>query len=85
MTPKLNRELREALQRDPTKPLRVKDDESERVYVIFDEQSLPTLWDDYIRHEVQRGLDQLDRGESEEWDVEMFLTEAKRRHAATVQ
>ena len=85
MTPKLNRELREALQRDPTKPLRVKDDESERVYVIFDEQSLPTLWDDYIRHEVQRGLDQLDRGESEEWDVEMFLAEAKRRHAATVQ
>ncbi len=85
MTPELTKEQREALQREPTKPLRVRDGETEKVYVIFDEQALPTLWDDYIRREVQRGLDQLDRGESEEWDIEAFLATAHRRHAQRTQ
>ncbi len=83
MTPKLTKELREALQREPTKPLRVQDDETNRVYVIFDEQALPTLWDDYIRKEVHHGLAAIARGEVEEWDIEATIAEAKRRHAAT--
>lgn len=81
MTLKLTKKQREALQQDPTKPLRVEDDETEKVYVILDEQALPSLWDEYIRRELQRGLDQLDRGEVEEWDVESFLAAAHRRHA----
>ena len=82
MTPKITKEQREALQRSPEKPLRMPDDETNKVYIIFDEQALPTLWEDYIRREVQCGVDQLDRGEGEEWDVEAFLKEAHRRHAA---
>ena len=49
MTPKITDEQREALRRSPNKPLRVPDDETNKVYVIIDEQALPTLWEDCIR------------------------------------
>ncbi len=75
-------EIRDALQRDPTKPIRVRDEQTNKVYVIFDEQALPTLWDDYLRREVQRGLEQLDRGEGRPLDIEATIAEAHRRHAA---
>lgn len=83
MAPKLTNtdEIRDALKRDPTKPVRVQDDQTNKFYVIFDEQALPTLWHDYLRREVQRGLDQLDRGESQPLDVEATIAEAHRRHA----
>jgi hypothetical protein len=84
MTPKLDdtNEIRDALRREPTKPLRVEDTQTKQIYLIFPEHALPTLWDDYIHREVQRGLDQLDRGESQAWDVEAFLTDAHRRHVS---
>ena len=84
MTPKLTNadEIRNALQRDPTKPVRVRDDQTDKFYLIFDEHALPTLWEDYIRREVQRGLQQLDRGEGQPLDIEATITEAHRRHAA---
>jgi hypothetical protein len=74
-------EIRDALKRDPTKPVRVRDDQTNKVYVIVDEQALPTLWDEFLRREVQRGLDQLDRGESQPLDIEATIAEAHRRHA----
>ncbi len=87
MTPKLTNtdEIRDALRREPSKPLRVQDDVTQKVYVIFDEQALPTLWDEYIRREVQRGIDQLDRGEGQPLDIEATIAEARRRHAANDQ
>ena len=87
MTPKLTNtdEIRDALQREPAKPLRVQDDVTQKVYVIFDEQVLPTLWDEYIPREVQRGIEQLDRGEGQPLDIEATITEARRRHATRDQ
>jgi len=84
MTPKLNDAgaIRAALRQDPAKPLRIEDDETQRVYVLVDEQALPTLWDEYIRREVQRGVDELDRGEGVPLDIEATIAEARRRHAA---
>ncbi len=77
MAPKLSNadEIRAALRQEPAKPLRVEDDETNKVYLIVDEHALPTLWEDYVRREVQRGLDQLDRGEGTEWDVDAFLAD----------
>lgn len=87
MTPKLTEtdKIRDTLQRDPAKPVRVQDDVTQKVYVIFDEQALPTLWDDYIRREVQRGVDSLDRGEGQSLDMDATIAEARRRHAARDQ
>ncbi len=84
MTPKLTStdEIRSALERDPTKPVRVLDDQTNKVYLIFDEHALPTLWEDFIRREVPRGLQPLDRGEGQPLDIEATIAEAHRRHAA---
>jgi hypothetical protein len=74
-------EIRSALERDPTKPVRVQDDKTAKFYVIFNERALPTLWDAYLRREVQRGLEQLDPGESQPLDIEATIAESHRRHA----
>ncbi len=83
MAPKLTNtdEIRDALKRDPSKPLRVQDDQTDKFYVIFDEQALPSLWDAYLRREVHRGLEQLDRGDGLPLDIEATIAEAHRRHA----
>ena len=38
------------------------------------EETLPTLWEDYIRREVNRGLEAIGRGEVEDWDIESIKT-----------
>ncbi len=77
MTPKLTKELRLALQASPGKPLRVEDEETHKVYLVMSEETLPTLWEDYIRREVKRGLDAIGRGEVEDWDIESIKTEGR--------
>lgn len=74
MTPKLTNELRLALQASPDKPLRVEDEETHKVYLVMNEETLPT----YIRREVKRGLDAIGRGEVEDWDIESIKTEGRR-------
>jgi len=78
MTPKLSEELRLALQANPDKPLRLEDEQTNRVYLVLSEESLPSLWADYIRREVAEGLDAIERGEVEEWDVESIKAEGRR-------
>ena len=85
MMPKLSKEQRDALNQQPGKPLQVEDEETHKKYVLIDQQALPTLWEDYIRREVQQGLDAIDRGEVEPWDIEATVAEAKRRHGAADQ
>lgn len=71
-------EIRDALRREPAKPLCVEDDVTQKVDVIVDEQAWPTLWDESIRREVQLGLAAIDRGEVEEWDIEATIAIAQR-------
>ena len=78
MTPKLTDEQRQALMADPEKPLRVEDDQTHKVYLVMAEEALPTLWDDYVRREVSKGLDAIDRGEVEDWEVESIKSEGRR-------
>lgn len=78
MTPQLTAEQREALQAHPDKPLRVEDEQTHKVYLVVAEEALPTLWEDYIRREVKKGLDAADRGEVEDWDVESIKSEGRR-------
>ena len=78
MTPKLSEELRVALQANPDKPLRVEDEQTNRVYLVLSEEALPSFWADYIRREVTKGLDAIDRGEVEDWDVESIKAEGRR-------
>jgi len=77
MTPKLTDEQRAALAANPGRPLRVEDGETHKVYVVLSEESLPTLWEDYIRREVARGLAAADRGDVEDWDVDSIKSEGR--------
>ncbi len=65
MTPKLTDEQRVALEANPGTPLRLEDPKTRKVYLVLSEESLPTLWEDYIRREVERGLAAAERGEVE--------------------
>ena len=77
MTPKLTEEQRQALQANPEKPLRVEDEQTRKVYLVVAEEALPTLWQDYIDREVKKGLDAVDRGEVEDWDIESIKSEGR--------
>ena len=78
MTPKLTEEQRQALEANPEKPLRVEDEQTHKVYLVVGEEALPTLWQDYIRREVKKGLDAIDRGDVEDWDIESIKAEGRR-------
>ena len=78
MTPKLTEEQRRALQADTEKPLRVEDEQTHKVYLVVAEEALPTLWQDYIEREVKKGLEAVDRGEVEDWDIESIKSEGRR-------
>ena len=75
---KLTEELRLALRANPDKPLRVEDEQTNRVYLVLSEEALPSFWADYIRREVAKGLDAIDRGEVEDWDVQSIKAEGRR-------
>ena len=77
MTPKLTDEQRVALAANPGKPLRVEDGQTHKIYLVLSEESLPTLWEDYIRREVARGLAAADRGDVEDWDVDSIKSEGR--------
>lgn len=78
MVPRVSEEQRQALQANPGKPLRVEDDQTSRVYLLLSEESMPTFWADYLRREVIKGLDAIDRGEVEDWDVQSIKAEGRR-------
>ena len=77
MIPKLTDEQRVALEANPGKPLRVEDGQTHKIYLVLSEESLPTLWEDYIRREVAKGLAAADRGDVEEWDIESIKSEGR--------
>jgi hypothetical protein len=78
MTPKLTTEMREAL-RHAEGPVEVEGDDGVIYFLVRREDF--TLEDDALRRALQVGLDQADRGESQPWDVEAFLAEAKTNRA----
>ncbi len=69
MTPKLTDELRLALEGDPGRPIRVEDEQTQKVYLVMSEEALPTLWEDYIRREVKKGLDDVKAGRTRRYEV----------------
>jgi hypothetical protein len=78
MTAKLTEEQRLALEANRGRPLRLEDPQTNRVYLVLSEDSLPTLWEDYIRREVEKGLAAADRGEVEDWDIQSIKSEGRR-------
>jgi hypothetical protein len=80
MTPKITEEQRQALQQSHGEMVEVEDDQTRKVYLLIERQEACQRFDDWLRQELQIGFDQSDRGESEVWNIEATLAEARRRH-----
>lgn len=81
MTPKLTADQRSALAQSAGQPVKVEDDQTHEVFFLVGQQALPGLWEQYIRREVQRGLDEIDRGQTVPWDMPAILEQARARHS----
>lgn len=84
MTTKLTKtpELNQALSRDET--VVFVDDAGQPTHVVVPMDEARAV-EDYVRREVQRGLEQSERGEVAPWNVHATLAEAHRRHAEQMQ
>jgi GTPase Era involved in 16S rRNA processing len=82
MTLKLSEDLRQALRQNPGSFVALEDDQSHDVYVVLPREELRRLLDDDLQRKLQVAIDQVERGEVEEWDIEATLTEARRRSDA---
>ena len=85
MTPKLTDEMRQALSEQPDRPLKVEDEQTQKVYVLVSQEDFRQMVDEELRRQLQIGFDQADADDVAEWDVEEILAEAHRRHAAKSQ
>jgi hypothetical protein len=81
MIPKLTSEQRSALQSSGS-PFYIEDDQAHKLYVLVPQAEYRRLLGEELDREIQIGIDQADRGELEEWDVEAVIAEAERRFAA---
>jgi hypothetical protein len=51
-------------------PLHVQVRETNKVYLVIEEGTIPTLDDDYIRQGLEHAAAQIERGEFADWDME---------------
>ncbi|MBX3415410.1 MAG: hypothetical protein KF708_22190 [Pirellulales bacterium] len=85
MMPKLSAEIVEALHKQPGQALRVSDDQDREFFLIVPESAIPTLWDEFLRQEIQKGQAAIAQGDVAEWDIEATIAEAVRRAALRKQ
>ena len=79
MAPKLTDEQREALESRPGMPVEIKDDLTQRVYILVARDDVQSLFDEPLRRELEIGFEQADRGDVGDRDIDEMLTEARRR------
>ncbi len=60
-------------------PVFVEDPASEAKYVILSQDEYRSMLGEELDRELQIAIDEVERGEVEEWDVEAVIAEAKRR------
>ena len=79
---KFTDELRRALRANPSGPIAVVDERTEKHYVLVSTDEYFRLHDDYVRRELQVAFDQVDHGEVGDLDMTAILAEAHRCYAA---
>lgn len=76
MTLAITDEMKEALSEHPDEPLRLRDEQTQKVYVLIDQEEARRLFDAWLHREVQVALKQADRGELRPWDIEETLADS---------
>lgn len=76
MTPKITEEMRQALHQQPDRPLKIEDDQTQKVYLLVPQDEFQHWVNVELRRELQIGFDQADAGDVADWDVEEILKQA---------
>ncbi len=85
MAAKINKspELNQALEKEQS--VFLVDATGHTTHVVFPVEEARMMFDDYLHREVQRGVEQSARGESESWNLAATLEEAHRRHSDSMK
>ena len=71
MIPKITNEQRKALHSSQSgRPVQVEDGQDQRVYWLVAPEDVSSLWSNYVRAEVDRGVKAIDQGEVVDWNPE---------------
>jgi len=81
MTPKITAEMRTALQAQPGRPVEVEDEQTRKVYLLVDAESGRALAEQWIRDQLQVGLDAAARGEIVTFDPDAIKSDGRNRLA----
>jgi hypothetical protein len=74
----LTPEMRAALLANPGEALHIADKETGKVYLVFEQGTVPELEEEYVRARLEEGFSAIERGEEEEWDSESIKAEGRR-------
>jgi hypothetical protein len=69
---------RQALQAQPDAPVYISDQETRKIYMLFEKGRFPELEEEYIRERLEEGFEAIARGEVEEWDSASIKAEGRR-------
>lgn len=79
MMPKITPEMREALEQHPGRPVAVEDDETKKKYLLVDAESGRAVAEEWIRDQLQVGLDAAARGIVADFDPEAIKSAGRER------
>jgi hypothetical protein len=79
MAPKITAEMRAALSHHPGQSVEVEDDETQRVYLLVDAERGRALAEQWIKDQLQVGLDAAARGETVDFDAAAIKAAGRQR------
>ena len=79
MALKITPEMREALARQPGRPVAVEDDQTQKKYLLVDAESGRAVAEQWIRDQLQLGLDAAERGDVVDFDPEAIKAAGRGR------
>lgn len=80
--PALTPEMRQALDASGGLPIQVTDPQTQKVYLLMEQEPADKAYEEYVRRELDKGLADIDAGRVVAWDPERIKREGRERLAA---
>jgi hypothetical protein len=80
--PALTPEMRQALDANGGLPIQVTDPQTQKVYLLMEQEPADKAYEEYVRRELDKGLADIDAGRVVAWDPESIKREGRERLAA---
>ena len=79
---RLTAEQWQAIAAQPSGIARIENPETQKVYLLIEENRASELYNDWLRDQLQVGFDEADRGDVAPWNADQFLAKMHQQHAA---